>query len=199
METLSLQMAQVRNLQFSMKKGNHIKDIPVPYTQSDRTEISRGQIDVTYGLGEKYEIAEIKNYNYKTIKSVRTTSTSWENGQLVVKLTFEGINLYDGLKIRQIKDEESFSNRIYNIVISHRHIYYSSSYQNIVSCLGLDGTLIWKYESDSLQHPTGVTTDGYGNVYVVGRDSKNLIVISKDGQNGRKFIQVQSYTLVGTF
>lgn len=108
-----------------------------------------------------------------------------------MKLTYKGIDLYNtnGLKIQQIKDEESVSNLIYNIAISHRHIYYSFSYQNVVSCLGLDGTLIWKYESDSLQHPTGITTDGYGNVYVVGQDSRNLIVISKDGQNGRELFK----------
>lgn len=48
---------------------------------------------------------------------------------------------------------------------------------------------MWKYKSGSLQSPTGITTDGFGNVYVVGMHSKNVIVISKDGQNGRELFK----------
>ncbi|CAG2205712.1 unnamed protein product [Mytilus edulis] len=59
------------------ERGNHIKDIPVPGSPCDITEISEGRIAVTYGNGRKFEIADIKDYHYKTVKLVRTESTCW--------------------------------------------------------------------------------------------------------------------------
>ncbi|VDI43823.1 Hypothetical predicted protein [Mytilus galloprovincialis] len=117
------------------EKGNHIKDIPVLCIPSDLTEISEGQIAVTYGNEYKFEIADIKDYNYKTVKLVRTESTCWgtscDNGQLVVKCTNNGIHMYDinGETTMKIKDDEIYGglNLIYNIAIFNGRTYFSNS------------------------------------------------------------------------
>ncbi|CAG2249483.1 TRIM2_3 [Mytilus edulis] len=165
---------------------NHV---PINHLNMKEAQIPREAMCNGIDQIQLYQKIHIQYHNEKTVASC--WGISCDNGQMAVKLLTERINLYDtnGLRIQQIKVEESCPHYINDITIAHRHIYYSHPYQNSVFCLGLDGTLIWKYESDFLQHPRGVTTDGYGNVYVVGRHSKNLIVISKDGQNGRELLK----------
>lgn len=182
------------------EKGNHIKDISVPGIPNDITEISEDRIAVTYGNEEKFEIADIKDYNYKTAKSVCTTSTccgiSCDNGKLAVKRAFEEIHIYDinEQKIRNIRND-NIHNNFHHVTIFQGRIYFSNTSLNIVGSFDQLGNQLWIYGSYTLVSPTGITTDGYGNVYVVGRDSKNLFVISEDGQKERELFKYNATPL----
>jgi DNA-binding beta-propeller fold protein YncE len=56
-----------------------------------------------------------------------------------------------------------------------------------VTCCDLHGTTQWKFNDEHvLQGPRGITVDNDGNVYVAGRRSNNVVVISPDGQRHRQ-------------
>jgi DNA-binding beta-propeller fold protein YncE len=58
-----------------------------------------------------------------------------------------------------------------------------------VTCCDLQGTTQWEFKDDRLlQHPFGISVDNDGNVYVVGYDSNNVVVISPDGQHHRQLL-----------
>lgn len=186
------------------ERGNHIKNIPLPGTPSDLTEISEGRIAVTYGNGNIFQIAEIKDYNYKPIKSVRTGSTCWgtscDNGQLVVKCTNDEIHMYDinGKTTMKIRDDEIYGGPNLNyIAIFNGRTYFSNYKEHTVTSLDLCGNQLWKYKSGSLQSPKGITTDGYGNVYPKMYSSFQKMDNMEENYSSAK-LNLFQYTLINT-
>ncbi|CAG2194610.1 unnamed protein product [Mytilus edulis] len=63
--------------------------------------------------------------------------------------------------------------------------------ENTVKCYDLQGQLHWTFQDKSvLQTPAGISVDNSGNVYVVGRKSNNLIMISPDGKQQRQLLSL---------
>jgi DNA-binding beta-propeller fold protein YncE len=58
-----------------------------------------------------------------------------------------------------------------------------------VTCCDLQGTTQWEFKYERvLRYPRGITVDNDGNVYVTGRDSNNVVVISPDGQRHKQLL-----------
>jgi DNA-binding beta-propeller fold protein YncE len=58
-----------------------------------------------------------------------------------------------------------------------------------VTCCDLHGTTQWEFKDERiLKGPWGISVDNDGNVYVVGFNSNNVVVISHDGQCHRKLL-----------
>ncbi|XP_071121275.1 uncharacterized protein [Mytilus edulis] len=70
-----------------------------------------------------------------------------------------------------------------NITISGHKLYYSSYKYHTVVCCDLQGAKQWTFKNENiLKNPLGISADNAGNVYVGGRGSHNVVVISPDGQ-----------------
>ncbi|XP_052065992.1 uncharacterized protein LOC127705684 isoform X2 [Mytilus californianus] len=68
-------------------------------------------------------------------------------------------------------------------------IIFTDPGTNIVTCASMQGQVNWKFKDESLlKCPLGISVDNAGNVYVIGRDSCNVIVISPDGQRHRQIL-----------
>ncbi|CAC5386084.1 unnamed protein product [Mytilus coruscus] len=68
-------------------------------------------------------------------------------------------------------------------------LYHTNPKKNNVTCFNLQGKLQWTFQNERvLQKPGGVSVDNSGNVYVVGRKSNNVIMISTDGQRHRELL-----------
>lgn len=50
-----------------------------------------------------------------------------------------------------------------------------------------EGTTVWRYSSPGLLSPCGFGVDGEDNIYVAGKESDNVHVLTKDGQFVRVF------------
>ncbi|VDI49513.1 Hypothetical predicted protein [Mytilus galloprovincialis] len=74
---------------------------------------------------------------------------------------------------------------IYLIYCNDRVIY--SGHNSTVRCVDESGNQIWQYGQD-LSGPWRLCTDTYGNIIVIDQQSKQVIVISKDGQNSKVLI-----------
>ncbi|CAG2247798.1 C1QL [Mytilus edulis] len=70
------------------------------------------------------------------------------------------------------------------------NIFYTNPKDNEVSCSSYSGELVWKFKNErTLKTPLGITVDDKGNVFVVGKSSKNILVISNDG---KQYTQIQT-------
>ncbi|CAG2232719.1 unnamed protein product [Mytilus edulis] len=76
-----------------------------------------------------------------------------------------------------------------NITISGHKLYYSSYKYHTVICCDMQGTKQWTFKNENvLKNPLGISADNDGNVYVVGFESDNVVVISPDGQTHRELL-----------
>ena len=68
-------------------------------------------------------------------------------------------------------------------------LYYTSWNTHTVTCCDLHGTTQWEFNDERvLRCPLGISVGNDGNVYVVGFHSKNVVVISPDGQRHRQLL-----------
>jgi sugar lactone lactonase YvrE len=105
-----------------------------------------------------------------------------------VYLSGRDSNRISGIKIvdsngRHISSVSSTSNIGIAWYMHHRdnNIYYS--HHNNVSCIKKDGSNVLTFSSPDFKGLCGIDTDRQGNVYVVGRDSNNILRLSPDRQN----------------
>jgi DNA-binding beta-propeller fold protein YncE len=68
-------------------------------------------------------------------------------------------------------------------------LYYTSWNTHTVTCCDLHGTTQWEFNDERvLRCPLGISVGNNGNVYVVGFHSKNVVVVSPDGQRHRQLL-----------
>jgi DNA-binding beta-propeller fold protein YncE len=99
-----------------------------------------------------------------------------------------------GLKMLNLSDksvgdiEREMSNVNYIATFGDK-LYYTNWNTHTVTCCDLQGTIQWKFKDERvLRCPLGISVDNDGNVYVAGRDSINVVVISPDGQRHRRLL-----------
>jgi DNA-binding beta-propeller fold protein YncE len=130
-------------------------------------------------------------------KEVKTTISMDTN---IYSMAVRGRTIYycagnKGLKMINLSDT-SVSDVInsemsdYDYVATSRDkLYYTTYHKHTVTCCDLHGTTQWEFKDTRvLQSPCGISVDNDGNVYVVGHDSKNVVVISSDGQCHRQLL-----------
>ncbi|XP_063400242.1 uncharacterized protein LOC134684863 [Mytilus trossulus] len=62
-------------------------------------------------------------------------------------------------------------------------IFFTNPNKHTVSCCLYDGTPLWEFKDENLlKTPCGITVDDKGHIFVVGRDSCNVLVISANGK-----------------
>ena len=100
-----------------------------------------------------------------------------------------------GLKMLNLSDKSvsDIINRnmsgVYYVATSGDNLYYTNTDTHTVTYCDLHGTTQWEFKDERLlQYPLGISVDNDGNVYVVGYDSNNVVVISPDGKRHRQLL-----------
>ncbi|CAC5396781.1 unnamed protein product [Mytilus coruscus] len=73
-------------------------------------------------------------------------------------------------------------------------MYHTNNRSNSVTCYDLQGTcrVQWLFKNESvLKIPSGISVDNDGNVYVIGNSSKNVVVISANGQEYKEILNAR--------
>ncbi|KAK3095221.1 hypothetical protein FSP39_011771 [Pinctada imbricata] len=73
-----------------------------------------------------------------------------------------------------------------------RKIYISDAGLNAILTLNPDGQILASFSDPQMIHPTGMTIDYQGNLYVCGKNSKNIIRIPFTSGNGASNILAQN-------
>jgi DNA-binding beta-propeller fold protein YncE len=77
---------------------------------------------------------------------------------------------------------------VYYVATSGDKLYYTNGNTHFVTCCDLHGTTQWEFKNELvLRSPLGVFVDNDGNVFVVGYNSDNVVVISPDGQRSATY------------
>jgi hypothetical protein len=100
-----------------------------------------------------------------------------------------------GLKMINLSDKsvsdiiQNNKSNVYYVATFRNKLYYANGDTHTVTCCDLHGTTQWELKDTSvLQYPYSISIDKDGNVYVVGYDSNNVVVISPDGQRHRQLL-----------
>lgn len=68
-------------------------------------------------------------------------------------------------------------------------MFYTQSTKDTVTCIDFQGKLQWMFKNKSIINvPYDISVDGNGNVYVVGEDSNNVVIISPNGHDYRQVL-----------
>jgi DNA-binding beta-propeller fold protein YncE len=85
------------------------------------------------------------------------------------------------------------------VATSRNKLYYINCYTDTVTCSDLHGTIQWKFNDQRvLQGPFGISVDNDENVYVVGFNSNNVVVIFPDGQRHRQLLSSKDSLICAT-
>ena len=100
-----------------------------------------------------------------------------------------------GLKMLNLSDKSvsdiinSDMSKVYYVATSGDKLYYTNCDTHTVTCCDLHGKTQWEFNDEIvLRSPLGISVDNDGNVFVVGYDSQNVVVISPDGQRHRQLL-----------
>ncbi|XP_052065729.1 uncharacterized protein LOC127705450 isoform X1 [Mytilus californianus] len=168
---------------FEVKMPCNVFDIV--YISEDNT------LGVTSGGSGKTCITIIDLEKKQIKKTISLDSTNYgitlkDNG-LVYSAHNKGIrmiNLHDESISDVVRDK--MPSNCY-IATFRDNIYHTNYQANTVTCYNLQGEIQWTFKNESvLEKPRGIDVDSDGNVYVVGYSSKNVVVISPDGQRHRE-------------
>ena len=150
-------------------------------------------VAVSSGGGGKrcITIIDIESKEVKTIISMATDI----HGMAVRGRTIYFCAEDKGLKMLNLSDKSvgdiisSSMSVVDYVATSGDKLYYTTFSASAVTCCDLHGTTQWEFKDYRvLRSPAGISVDNDGNVYVVGFDSNNVVVISHDGQRHRQLL-----------
>lgn len=106
--------------------------------------------------------------------------TSW-NGHVYVACTNQILKLDKmGEILRKYAMNER--NNLHLVVTKNGIIVYSNSGNEKVTAMTGEGQVVWIYQSVNLKEPLDLDTDFHDNIYIAGRESNNVHVLSNSGE-----------------
>jgi hypothetical protein len=142
-------------------------------------------VAVSSGFGAKRCIAIMDIESKKVITTISMDTN-------ICGMTNSGRTIYycgwsKGLKMLNLSDKSvsDIINRdmsyINYVATFGDKLYYTDYDTHTVTCCDLHGTTLWEFKDERvLKCPLGISVDNDGNMYVAGRDSINVVVISPD-------------------
>lgn len=144
---------------------------------------------------------DIEDMREKKSVSVRYDSAIYgiveSNGSLIISVTGSGLKTMN-LKDESITDVVSDKIPSFTYVDTYQNkLYFTNFIKGTVTCCDLLGRIQWKFEDKNiLKTPFGISLDNDGNVFVVGGDSCNIVVITPDGQHCRELLSAKDGLLM---
>ena len=139
-------------------------------------------------------IIDIESQKVMTTISIDTYSL----GMAVRGRTIYYCTWYSELKMLNLSDRsvsDIFSSDMSCVlyVATSGDKFYSANFNtHTVTCCELHGTTQWQFKDTRvLQCPNGISVDNDGNVYVVSYGTKDVMVISPDGQRHRQLLSAR--------
>ncbi|XP_071123426.1 uncharacterized protein [Mytilus edulis] len=178
---------------FNMKGLNDF-EVNLPCNAFDVAYISEDNaLAVTSGssVNPLITIIDLEKKQIKKTMSLDSQSygISWNNNQLIYSGCDKGIRMID-LNDESISDivRDKMPSDCYTATVMDK-IYHTHRETSTVTCYNRQGKIQWIFSNESvLKNPRGIDVDNYGNVFVVGFSSNNLVVISPDGQRHREVL-----------
>jgi DNA polymerase III psi subunit len=176
----------------------------IEFYQIGKDKTGSGTYDTVYiNDSNTIAVSSGREYNrYITIIDIESKEvmTSISMGTTIYGMVVRGRTIYcfaanNELKMLNLSDKSvsdiitSNMSGVCYVATSGDKLYYTNFSTHTVTCCDLHGTAQWEFKDTSvLQGSRGISVDNDGNVYVVGGDSNNVVVISPDGQRHRQVL-----------
>lgn len=73
------------------------------------------------------------------------------------------------------------------------HIYCSDYQTHTLQCFDVKGNIVWEFQNQCfLKSPRGICSDQYGNIFVVGLESNNIVSITRNGNFGEELCNLSN-------
>ncbi|XP_076088149.1 uncharacterized protein LOC143058530 [Mytilus galloprovincialis] len=163
----------------------------------DITFVDDNNVAITSGVStNKTGIDIITIENRSTLKFINLPGPSYgitrDHDSLFVCVEGQGIykvNTVDYTTTHVISCK--FPRRSYVSVFDGK-IYYTDSNDHSVVCCDRNGSHVWTFREISvLKCPRGITVDNDGNVFVIGLESSNVVILSNDGKHHKDILTIQ--------
>ncbi|XP_052094310.1 uncharacterized protein LOC127730146 [Mytilus californianus] len=107
--------------------------------------------------------------------------------KLIVNCKTKGLQILniDGNFIGSIPH---ITGRLYLCAVSSGEIVCADQVNNRLTCVRLDGEIVFSLSDRNLIAPYGITVDKHGDIFVVGIDSSNIYRVSSDGKETCKIM-----------
>lgn len=160
------------------------------------TSVENGKVAITFHDLKCVEIYDLETDSVCQVIDLENNCAgiSYSKGILVVRVEDIGYQMFDicsGKLVREVRIDGK--NMPYVSYIDER-LYYTNWNTGKVICSDLNGKLCWEFKNEILQTPNGIASDSFGNVFVSGFSSNNIIVISKDGLSAKSMNSDDSLT-----
>ena len=170
----------------------HIDEEKTGYRTYDTIYIKdNNSIAVSSANGKNRCITIIDIVNQEVMATISMDTDIF--GMTVTGRTIYYCTTENELKMLNLSDKsfsdiiQSNMSSIFYVAASGDKLYYTST--DAVTYCNLQGTTQWEFsDKHILEGPRGISVDNDGNVYVVGRCSANVVVISPDGQRNRQLL-----------
>ncbi|KAK3599419.1 hypothetical protein CHS0354_036438 [Potamilus streckersoni] len=178
---------------------NVVSRVALPQSPWDVTQIDDKKVAVTVP-GEKTVFVLTYTKNLQIFGSFQTQCECWGITFVEDKfvVTCDPSSATPNLKFFSLKGDEmkcimNDTNgpplfKCPNYVITNQIktlILVSDCGSNVITCLNLEGEVKFRYRHEKLDYPTGMSTDCQGNVYICGKESHNIHVITEEGMFSR--------------
>lgn len=128
----------------------------------------------------------------KIVKTFNVTSPCYGidrvEDKLVVRLNHIGQFLVLNLKGKILSRLHISGYYIQDVALFDGKIFCTNCEDHHVYCYDMNGDLLWKYADENLRKPFGIGEDSHGNIYVAGRETNNVLLISPDGHRTKELL-----------
>ena len=148
------------------------------------------EIYISCGTGKV--IIVLSSETFAVLRSMTTKKTCFgldiKNDQLYVAC-MDSIDLMDknGEMIRSYGVQKS----VECVIVNNQNLVYSNYEKDIVSAMNTSSKTLWTYESPNLRSPYGIGQDSKDNIYIAGKKSNNIHVLSSEGVLLRLFDDIE--------
>ncbi|CAC5420765.1 unnamed protein product [Mytilus coruscus] len=114
------------------------------------------------------------------------TGISYCKDKLAVRVEGEGFFIIDPNSGKTTQKILVDGNHIPCVSLYDNRVYYANWKTGKVSCCEIGGRQLWEFKNVILQSPNGIATDSFGNVFISGYSSNNVLIISRDGLSAKQ-------------
>ena len=112
--------------------------------------------------------------------------------QLVVNCTTNGLQILD-LSGKCVGTISNMIGRLYLHATNSRQIICADQVNNKVTCINLNGDIMFSFADDRLNSPYGLTMDNNGSIFIVCIDSESIFEMSQDGIKVARMLSKKDY------
>lgn len=157
----------------------------VEFTEPYDACLCEGEILVTNWKSNTIDVISSKDFHKPRCISLHDNVygiASW-NRCLYVACTYNIVKLDRlGQTLKEYNNSVRLPYNFHIVVTSTGIIVYSYSRTNRVNAMTDEGQYVWSYKSDNLKNSHALDTNFYDNIYVAGKENRNIHVLSNSGE-----------------